>query len=516
MFGIQLSGLSASQKYLDVTSNNISNTNTYGFKRSRAEFSDMYGNSVFSNKKTNVGLGVTTAVVAQQFAQGSLSGDTGNNLDMAINGNGFFVLSPTLNTADNLTEIGTRTYTRAGAFEFNKEGYIVTAQGDYLQVYNVNDDGTVSNLDIASTHALQVPSTTGAPKATTEVSIGVNLPANASALNQDSDGNEIYTDTTGGSTGTVPIVASAVNGFDTSDTSTYTGSTSQTIHDSLGGTHTLTYYFLKDSTVTDVDDANYGQTTWYMLAYVDGNPCDITNVVNTEENSDEEGVQLGVTDSNSACYGEVYRGAKLVFGSNGALQSQVPSAFHLANVIDGGAKYEIDDDDTDSYGSRDNTYSLAVCMGGGVAENQDIAISMNLTQYGSSSFSISESPTNDGYSTGLLNDVEVSEDGLIVATYTNGKQNYLGMVALADFVNPQGLTKIGDTQWKASINSGEPEARQANLGTAGSIKGSNLEMSNVDMAGSLVDLIVAQRSYQANAQAMQTQNTMLDAIMNVR
>ena len=515
MFGIQLSGLSASQKYLDVTSNNISNTNTYGFKRSRAEFSDMYGNSIFSNKKTNVGLGVTTAVVAQQFAQGSLSGDTGNNLDMAINGNGFFVLSPTLNTADNMTEIGTRTYTRAGAFEFNKDGYIVTAQGDYLQVYNVNDDGSVSNLDIASTHALQVPSTTGAPRATTAVSIGINLPANATSLNpQKTDGTLTYTGTSTLSGAT--IVNSAVNQFDTKDTSTYTGSTSQTIHDSLGGTHTLTYYFIKDSTDSTVTSSTYGQTTWYVLAYVDGNPCDITNTVKDDATVDE-GVQLGVTDSNSSDYGSVFRGAKLIFGSDGKVVSQVPEALHLANVnkTTGGAKYQIDKT-ADADGVRDNVYALAACMGGGVAEDQDISITMNLTQYGSSSFSISESPTNDGYSTGLLNDMEVNEEGLIVATYTNGKQNYLGMVALADFVNPQGLTKIGDTQWKASINSGDPEARQASQGTAGSIKGSNLEMSNVDMAGSLVDLIVAQRSYQAHAPAMQTQNTMLDAIMNVR
>ena len=92
----------------------------------------------------------------------------------------------------------------------------------------------------------------------------------------------------------------------------------------------------------------------------------------------------------------------------------------------------------------------------------------------------------------------------------------MAKVAMADFINPQGLTKIGDTQWQESIDSGEARPQQANVGTAGSIKGANLEQSNVDLTASLVDLIVAQRTYQANCQSLQTENTMMDAIMSVR
>lgn len=93
MFNTSISGLNGSQKYLDTTSNNIANANSYGFKKSRAEFADLYANTVFTSTKTATGMGVTTTTVAQQFSQGSLTGDTGNNLDMAISGNGFFVLS---------------------------------------------------------------------------------------------------------------------------------------------------------------------------------------------------------------------------------------------------------------------------------------------------------------------------------------------------------------------------------------------------------------------------------------
>lgn len=100
MFGIPLSGLNACQKYLDVTSNNISNANSYGFKKSRAEFADIYSSNVFTSTKTATGMGVLTSTVAQQFSQGSLTGDTGNNLDMAIEGNGFFVLAPSANATN--------------------------------------------------------------------------------------------------------------------------------------------------------------------------------------------------------------------------------------------------------------------------------------------------------------------------------------------------------------------------------------------------------------------------------
>ena len=90
------------------------------------------------------------------------------------------------------------------------------------------------------------------------------------------------------------------------------------------------------------------------------------------------------------------------------------------------------------------------------------------------------------------------------------------MVAMANFNNNQGLQKIGDTQWKESLHSGEAQAGQAKTGLMGAIKGANLELSNVELATELVDLIIAQRSYQANAQALQTQNTAMDSIMNIR
>ena len=154
-------------------------------------------------------------------------------------------------------------------------------------------------------------------------------------------------------------------------------------------------------------------------------------------------------------------------------------------------------------------------MGGGVDPTQEIKIEMDLTQYGSSKFSVT-SVSTDGYATGILENVEVDDNGIILAAYTNGRTQPISKVAMATFANPQGLIKIGDTQWKQSISSGDATAAQANVGMAGAIKGANLELSNVELASELVDLLIAQRTYQANAQALQTQNTAMDSIMSIR
>ncbi len=475
MFGIPLSGLNACQKYLDVTSNNISNANSYGFKKSRAEFADIYSSNVFTSTKTATGMGVLTSTVAQQFSQGSLTGDTGNNLDMAIEGNGFFVLAPAAN-ATNAQATESRTYTRNGAFEINADGYVVTSSGDYLQFYDINDEDEATNLTISATHALQIPSTTGAPKASSKLSIGVNLPANAEAK--------------------------TLTNFDPTDSTTYNAATSETVHDSLGGAHTLTYYFIKNP------PANNGNTTWNVITMVDGTSVD--NLVDLYDGNKkaltDKDAKFTVANGASPLNGVEVHGATLVFNTSGEMlnDQSIPTDgnFFLANA--------------GSAHPTNTGHSLAHAMGGGVDTAQDVAVSLSATQYGSSSFNVSVTPTDDGYSTGLLTNISVNDDGVMLATYSNGRQVHLAKVAMANFINPQGLTKIGDTQWQESIDSGEPMAIQANVGVAGAIKGANLEQSNVDLTASLVDLIIAQRTYQANCQALQTQNTMMDSIMNVR
>lgn len=223
-FNTGLSGLNAANTALNVTGNNIANVATTGFKKSRAEFGDVYANSLFlGSSKNGVGSGVTTAAISQQFTQGTIS-STGASLDMAINGNGFFVVN------DN----GNNIYTRAGAFGTDKTGNIIDASGNKLMGYGTDDNGKVINGIMTP---LKVDTSALAPKATASVNETLNL--NSSAA--------------------IP----SIKPFDATDTESYNYTFSTDIFDSQGNSHTMSQYFVKDDT-----------NAWSMYTTIDGvNPA---------------------------------------------------------------------------------------------------------------------------------------------------------------------------------------------------------------------------------------------------
>lgn len=429
-FNIALSGLNASQKHLDVTANNIANVNTTGFKESRAEFADVYSSSVFANAKTQVGNGVQTAAVTQQFHQGSLT-TTDNALDLAIKGEGFFVTSGDLTTQD-------RTYTRAGAFQVDDQGYVTTAQGSYLQVYQVNSDGTPKAVSLDSTTELRIPDVAGKPTQTSKVTESLNLPADGKAMNPAS--------------------------FDPTDSNTYTQSTSVVIYDSLGKSHTVSQYFIKDSTAAAVNP-----NTWRLITYMDDQPVNLAGGTGTPA------------------------GAVLTFDTQGALTSQVPDPIVTEQLGAGGAGI--------INNGADGTQTFQIDFG-------------TVTQY-ASAFEVN-SLSQDGSTVGQLTKVNIGTDGLVQATYSNGTTIDLGMVAIAKFSNPQGLTQIGDTSWKASLDSGEAVPSQAGIGTVGTVRSSSLESSNTNLSAQLVELIAAQRNYQANSRALEVNSTLQQTILQIR
>lgn len=221
-FNIALSGLAASQKDLDTTANNIANVNTTGFKESRAEFADVYAGSIFSPGRTKVGDGVATASVAQQFSQGALK-FTSNSLDMAITGDGFFAMTPDLASRD-------MTFSRAGAFKLSKDNFIVDNNGNYLQGYPVDPStGQASSVSLSTTKPVQIPSTAGAPRSTTNVYMTMNL----------------------NSTLTAPV--GGWPAFNPTDKATFNqgSTTSTTVYDSLGEPHIVSFYFRRTATATD-------------------------------------------------------------------------------------------------------------------------------------------------------------------------------------------------------------------------------------------------------------------------
>ncbi|MGG7675983.1 flagellar hook protein FlgE [Pseudomonas sp. WC2] len=229
-FNIGLSGLYAANKQLDVTGNNIANVATTGFKSSRAEFEDVYSATRLGSGSKVIGNGVRLANVSQQFTQGDIN-NTGNVLDMGINGSGFFTMSNN----------GSVTYTRAGTFKVDNAGYITNT--DYtsrLQGYGVDANGKIINGVLTD---LKIDTSNLAPKSTSLVTSTINLNSTATPIDD-----------------TV-----AAGKFDPTNTATYTKSFSTPIYDSQGNQHTMDQYMVKT-----------GANTWKVYTLVDGRNADAT------------------------------------------------------------------------------------------------------------------------------------------------------------------------------------------------------------------------------------------------
>ncbi len=455
-FNIALSGLNAAQKDLDVSSNNIANVNTTGFKESRAEFVDVYAASLLASGKTKVGDGVLTADVAQQFSQGSIQ-FTNNALDLAITGNGFFATVPELGSLET-------SYTRAGQFKLNADNFVVNSQGGHLLGFPVNPDGSSASVSLSTAEPVLIPTASGAPTKTSEVDVRMNLPAGDAYINN------------------------APGNFDPDDPLTFNNSTSVTIFDSLGDSHIMTYFFIKD-------DPTVAPNEWMMFAAVDGNVIDIVDPAGGGTNP------VGGTVSGPLSPGGV-SGARIIFNASGDFINQIPT---LAN---GGIT------------TRDFTNHLP----NGADTSQAVEIDFNLdpvapnpnepTQF-ASNFEVT-ALNQDGLAVGRLTGIDIGSDGLVRATYSNGTSQPLARIAMVNFANEQGLTQVGNTGWKESIISGEPLAGEGGSGTFGTINSSALEQSNVNLTTELIDLISAQRNFQANSRALEVDNQLNQTILQIR
>jgi flagellar hook protein FlgE len=403
-FRIALSGLNAAQSDLNVTANNIANTQTNGFKGSRTEFADLFAVSLQGTSNNASGNGVRVAAVTQQFSQGNIE-FTDSNLDLAISGQGMFILS------DN----GALAYSRAGAFQMNRDGYVVNANQQRLQVYPPLNAGGFNTGGLSD---LRLVSTDSAPAATQNVEYVLNLPGNASA----------------------PPIAT----FDPNDPNSFNQATSLTLFDSLGATHTGTMYFTKTANPNE----------WNTRLYIDG-------------------TAVG--------------GAQTLQYSNTGL---------LTSPVGGQVPFPAFTPTT-----------------GAAAMNVTVDLAQS-TQFGSN-FAVN-SVSQDGFTTGRLIGIDIDETGIVQARFTNGNSTPLGQVAIANFANPQGLQQLGNTQWAETFSSGQALRGQAGNSGFGLVQSGALEGANVDVTEQLVQMITAQRNFQANAQMISTADSITQTIINLR
>ncbi|MEF1203652.1 flagellar hook protein FlgE [Vibrio owensii] len=434
---VSLSGLSSAQLDLNTTSNNIANANTYGFKESRAEFSDVYSNSLFTNAKTTPGGGAQANQVAQQFHEGS-SIYTNNPMDLRVSGTGFFAVAK-----DRLIPQQNE-MTRNGAFHLNKDNYMVTANDEFLLGYQVNpESGEVSSYE---PQPINIPAEFGKPKQTANIEVGVNLPANGDLKDPTQ--------------------------FDFSDPDTYNRSTSSTIYDSMGQSYKLTTYYLKDQT-----QPNTWQTYYTVTDKGGEKPLNVAN------------------GDASTPTGHV--GHTMKFNNDGTLAS-LNNGQPITSVALG-------DPATNTNPVDLNGADPAQTLNFGLGSATQFAAPFELTKF-----------DEDGATTGFLTKVDFDENGSVLGTYSNGENVTLGRVALVRVPNEQGLDKKGGTQWDSTQFSGDKIWGESNKGSFGTINNGMLEQSNIDMTQELVDLISAQRNFQANSRALEVHNQLQQNILQIR
>ncbi|MFZ9184058.1 MAG: flagellar hook-basal body complex protein, partial [Hylemonella sp.] len=221
-FYTSLTGLNAATAQLGVTSNNIANVGTIGFKRSRADFGDIFATSPLQKSSSTVGQGVALKQVTQEFNQGNISFSS-NSLDLAITGDGFFPMR----SADGLQEI----YTRNGSFMLNEQFNVVNTAGQRLMAATVDSTGSAN---VNERVVLTIPQqTTGEAKQTTQINLGLNFPSDAAVITEQ---------------------------FNRNNPATYSKSTAMTVYDAGGNGYLATIYYVKTQNASQSSPTNKWQT----------------------------------------------------------------------------------------------------------------------------------------------------------------------------------------------------------------------------------------------------------------
>jgi flagellar hook protein FlgE len=415
-----ITGLRAHQTLMDVVSNNISNVNTTGFKSSSVVFEDTLSqtlknaaaptSSANSNTGTGgvnpaqVGLGVQLGAITTNFGQGSAQ-NTGKSTDLMIQGDGFFMIR---NGADT-------DYTRSGAFTFDSNGKLVTAEGAIVQGWT-GVQGVV-NADSEPTDIVVPAGTLVAPTKSTTVTLGGNISAG---------------------------------------TATTSMTFGPTVYDASGTAHILSVVLTQ----------NASNPLQYDISVSE--PADSTVTAGT--------------------------GAVAFLSATAAAAATPPVA---AGTYDAG----------NSTAAPGPTVTLA--------DGTSIAIDLaKLTQYGGPK---SASVTSvDGAAAGSLQQFQIGSDGSVIGIFSNGQKLTMAKLALANFNNPAGLEKVGNTSFRSSSNSGLAQVGTAGSGGRGQLLGGTLEMSNVDLAQEFTNLIIAQRGFQANSRVITTSDQMLQDLVDIK
>jgi flagellar hook protein FlgE len=470
-FEIARMAINSVSESLDVISNNIANASSYGYKSKRANFSAMYAGSTPNGAEVS---SITETITTTGGVR-----NTGGAMDAMITDNGFFAVRD----ASGQTQ-----YTRVGMFNVDKDGYVVDATGRKVQGYAAFRDASgqlVAGAALGPLGDLKIQTGQIGAVASNKLTYGGNL-----------------------SSGWAVIAGS----FNKDDPTTFNSSVTSAVYDSQGAKHTVTQYYVKTApnTVevryavdgvlrnTPTGDVTVDDTAWTVVS-AEAGPAP-ANVTITPDVVAPGAVQT---------YTWVYAGGTaapagsatlLSFDANGKLES-VNGAPNRPKPYPAPADWE------------KSTAALNVDLGTPVgAAPLTVALDYGtLTQYAGDSSTLRNFA--NGNAAGMFNGTSIAPDGSIVATYTNGDTQVVGTLAVATFANPNALTPGANTSWLASVDSGTPLYSTPGSATASALAVGVLEDSNVDLTGELVNLMSAQRNYQANTKVISAQSDMMQSLM---
>ncbi len=542
-----VTGLQAHQKMLDIAGNNLANVNTTAFKSSRITFSELLSETIkkASQPTTTVGgtnpqqmgSGVGIGGISPNMAQGNIV-NTGNPLDLAIEGEGYFVVS------DGLQNV----YTRSGVFAVDAASNLVDPTTGYL-VQRIGSIGVSDGFQAAGNSNIHVPYDVAmAAKSTAEISIVGNLSADSilpAIQTNKLESNVSYTT----NNGTTAMETTLINDLDQTTAGTYVGATitvtgyehdgtplndatplavdaTTTIQDLLdhintvlGATNAVATLVHGQITVTDVDSGfsksdiklaftNTGTTDWTEPSYFE---------IATVGGEEVKSINITIHDT---------QGGKHVL-SGAFVRSNTANTWDMVLTSITGNINDITFDNRRiediSFDASDGSYSgltgtddaeFEITFEHDTANPQTIAINIGiagqlngLTQFAGNSTAVARE--QDGYEAGGLATISVDSEGTLIGVFSNGIKKNIATIQIALFQNTSALERMSNGYFNSSANSGEAVATQALSGGAGSIHGGSLEKSNADVATEFVNMIQAQNGFQANARTIRVANDIL-------
>jgi len=543
-----VTGLQAHQKMLDIAGNNLANVNTTAFKSSRITFAELLSETIKKASQPTSGIGGTnpqqmgTGVgiggISPNMSQGNLV-NTGNPLDLAMEGEGYFVLS------DGEQSL----YSRAGAFGVDAASNLVDPATGYL-VQRIGSTGESDGFQSAGNSNIHVPYDVAmAANATSEVMVSGNLSADAAfdaPQRQVLNSNISYTTNNGTTadltteidqldqyTGTLTSGTITISGYHP-DSAPFAGagtSFSVTGATTLGDfVDHLNNNLLTDSTVNGrirVTDDNGGYSKSDMnFSYAGDGTLETPAYFEILTVGGEEVKSINITVYDT-------QGGRHVLSGAFVRSDITPNTWDLLLMSITGNVYQMDMQDRRiddiSFNASDGSYfglsgtddpEFVITFGHDTANPQTIGLTMGtvgqldgLTQFAGNSTAVARG--QDGYAAGRLSTVSVDNEGTVIGAFSNGIKKDIATLQIALFQNPAALESAGGGYFSPSANSGEPVATQAMTGGAGTIHGGALEKSNADVATEFVNMIQAQNGFQANARTIRIANEILRELTNL-